>query len=90
MVIKTPNGRKTQIWYFHQPTLTIRTRYNNQSFDIKNSGRTEQMQIYSTNAKWFQLFKYEYYQFINWSNGKALDVKNQKDEEGAEVVVQKN
>jgi hypothetical protein len=28
-VIKTPNGRKTQIWYFHQPSLTIRTRYNN-------------------------------------------------------------
>jgi len=29
MVIKTPNGRKTQVWYFHQQTLTIRTRYNN-------------------------------------------------------------
>lgn len=29
MVIKTPNGRKTQIWYFHQQSLTIRTRYNN-------------------------------------------------------------
>jgi len=40
MVIKTPNGRKTQVWYFHQPSLTIRTRYNNQSFDIKNSGKT--------------------------------------------------
>jgi len=34
MVIKTPNGRKTQIWYFHQQSLTIRTRYNNQSWDI--------------------------------------------------------
>jgi type IV secretory pathway VirD2 relaxase len=29
MVIKTPNGRNTQRWYFHQQTLTIRTRYNN-------------------------------------------------------------
>jgi len=29
MVIKTRNGRKTQIWYFHQQSLTIRTRYNN-------------------------------------------------------------
>jgi hypothetical protein len=34
MVIKTPNGRKTQLWYFHQQTLTIKTRLNNQSFDI--------------------------------------------------------
>jgi hypothetical protein len=39
-VIKTPNGRKTQIWYFHQPSKTIRTRYNNQSWDIKSAGRT--------------------------------------------------
>jgi hypothetical protein len=34
MVIKTPNGRKTQIWYFHQVSKTIRTRLNNQSWDI--------------------------------------------------------
>jgi len=34
MVIKTSNGRKTQVWYFHQQSLTIRTRYNNQSWDI--------------------------------------------------------
>jgi len=53
MAIKTPNGRKTQIWYFHQQTLTIRTRYNNQSFDIKSSGRTSKMQVWSTNSNWF-------------------------------------
>jgi hypothetical protein len=29
MVIKTPNGRNTQVWYFHQQSLTIRTRMNN-------------------------------------------------------------
>jgi hypothetical protein len=28
-VIKTPNGRRTQVWYFHQQSLTIRTRLNN-------------------------------------------------------------
>jgi hypothetical protein len=42
-VIKTPNGRKTQVWYFHQQSLTIRTRYNNQSWDIKSSGKTNDM-----------------------------------------------
>jgi hypothetical protein len=53
MVIKTPNGRKTQVWYFHQQSLTIRTRYNNQSWDIKSSGKTNDMQIWSTNSGWF-------------------------------------
>jgi len=41
MVIKTPNGRKTQIWWFDQKTLTIKTKYNNQSWDIQNSGRNQ-------------------------------------------------
>jgi membrane carboxypeptidase/penicillin-binding protein PbpC len=53
MVIKRRNGRRTQIWYFHQQSLTIRTRYNNQSWDIKNSGKTNEMQIWSTNSGWF-------------------------------------
>jgi hypothetical protein len=39
-VIKTANGRKTQVWYFHQQSKTIRTRLNNQSWDIKSAGRT--------------------------------------------------
>jgi hypothetical protein len=53
MVIKTPNGRKTQVWYFHQQSMTIRTRYNNQSWDINSSGRSTNMQIWSTNSGWW-------------------------------------
>jgi len=53
MVIKTPNGSKSQIWYFDQNTLTIKTRINNQSWDIKSSGRTRDMQIWSTNGGWW-------------------------------------
>jgi hypothetical protein len=87
MVIKTPNGRKTQKWYFHQQSLTIRTRYNNQSWDIKSAGKTNDMQIWSTNSGWFQVFKYDKNQFINWSNSKVLDVKGGKDEEGQAVGV---
>jgi hypothetical protein len=87
MVIKTPNGRKTQVWYFHQQSLTIRTRYNNQSWDIKSAGKTNDMQIWSTNSGWFQVFKYENNQFINWSNKKVLDVTGGKDEEGQAVGV---
>jgi hypothetical protein len=90
MVIKTKNGRKTQVWYFHQQSLTIRTRYNNQSFDIKNAGKTNDMQIWSTNSGWFQLFKYENKQFVNWTNSKVLDVTGSKDNEGGVVGVAGN
>jgi len=81
-VIKTPNGRNTQTWYFHQQSLTIRTRYNNQSWDIKSAGRTNQMQIWSTNSGWFQIFRYQGEKFVNIQNRKVLDVSGGKDVEG--------
>jgi len=59
MVVKTQNGRRTQVWYFHQQSKTIRTRLNNQSWDIKSAGRTRDMQIWSTNSGWFQVFQYQ-------------------------------
>jgi membrane carboxypeptidase/penicillin-binding protein PbpC len=52
-VIKTLNGRKQQIWYFDQKSLTIKTRLNNQSWDIQSAGRTNNMQIWSTNSGWY-------------------------------------
>jgi hypothetical protein len=70
--------------------LTIRTKYNNQSFDIKSAGKTNNMQIWSTNSGWFQIFKYEDGQFINWTNNKVLDVTGSKDEEGQAVGVAGN
>jgi hypothetical protein len=42
-VIKTPNSFKTQIWWFDQRSLTIKSKSNNQSWDIKNSGKTRNM-----------------------------------------------
>jgi hypothetical protein len=87
MVIKTRNGRSTQTWYFHQQSLTIRTKYNNQSWDIQSSGRTNNMQVWSTNSGWFQIFKYDGTFFKNWSNGKVLDVSGGKDVEGQAVIV---
>ena len=53
MVIKTRNGRSSQTWWFDQKSLTIKTKYNNQSFDIQNSGKTNNMQIWSTNSGWW-------------------------------------
>jgi hypothetical protein len=81
MVIKTPNGRKTQTWYFDQKSLTIKTRYNNQSWDIKSAGRTRDMQIWSTNSGWFQVFKYQGEFFVNGQDKSVLDVSANKDAE---------
>jgi hypothetical protein len=53
MVIKVRNGRKTQQWYFDQRSLTIKTRYNNYSWNIVSNGGSSKMQIYSTNSNWW-------------------------------------
>jgi hypothetical protein len=36
--VKTRNGRKTQVWYFHLDSLTIRSKTNNYSWNIPSSG----------------------------------------------------
>jgi hypothetical protein len=40
LLIKTQNGRKSQKWYFHQPSRTIRSREKNQSIEMKSSGNS--------------------------------------------------
>jgi hypothetical protein len=90
IVIKTPNGRNTQRWYFDQRSLTIKTRLNNQSFDIKSSGRTNNMQIWSTNSGWWQVFQYVNNQFVNIQDKRVLDVSGGKDVEAQPAIVSKN
>lgn len=43
LVTKTPNGRRQQVWYFDQRSLTIKSRYNNRSIDIYSSGRSKNL-----------------------------------------------
>jgi hypothetical protein len=89
MVIKTQNGRKTQEWYFDQRSLTIKTRLNNQSWDIQSAGRTRNMQVWSTNSGWFQIFMYRRQNFVNIQSKKVLDVTGNRDQEGQPVIVWK-
>jgi len=53
MVIKTRNGRSSQTWWFDQKSLTIRTKYNNQSWDIQSNGGAKDMRIWSTQSRWW-------------------------------------
>lgn len=53
VVLKTPNGYKSQVWYFDQKSKTIKNQKNNRSLDIQNSGRHRNLQVWSTNSKWW-------------------------------------
>jgi hypothetical protein len=53
LVLKTQNGRTSQRWYFHRATRTIKSRSKNQSIDIKTSGKTDVVQYYTTNSRWW-------------------------------------
>jgi hypothetical protein len=53
IVIKTRNGRNSQRFYFHQQSLTIKTRLNNQSIEIQSNGRNANLRIWSTNSNWW-------------------------------------
>jgi hypothetical protein len=89
MVIKTANGRKTQMWYFDQRTLTIKSRAINRSWDIVNAGKTNNMQVWHTSSQWFQIFMYTGENFVNIQNKKVLDISGNKDAEGQKVIVWK-
>jgi membrane carboxypeptidase/penicillin-binding protein PbpC len=52
-VIKTRNGRKSQVWWFHQQSLTIKSRLRNESWDIKGSGKNTDMQTWTTSSRWW-------------------------------------
>lgn len=54
MVIKTPNARSSQVWYFDRKSKSIKSRESTaKSFDIISSGKSNQMQVYNTNGKWW-------------------------------------
>lgn len=49
LVIKTPNGKDTQKWYFDFKTKTIKSKSNDQSIDSRNTF----LYIYGTNSQWY-------------------------------------
>jgi hypothetical protein len=54
MVIKTRNGRNTQLWYFDQRSRTIKNFQNKGwSWDIRGAGRQTNMQAWNTNSGWW-------------------------------------
>jgi hypothetical protein len=53
LVLKTQNGKISQKWYFHRATRTIKSRAANNSIDIKGSGKSNDVQYYTPNSRWW-------------------------------------
>ena len=53
LVVKTRNGRNTQEWYFDNRSKTIKSKSNNQSIDIRSGGRSNHLQVWTTNSGWW-------------------------------------
>jgi hypothetical protein len=52
-VIKTRNGRSSQKWWFHQQSLTIKSRQYNQSWNILGNGGQQNINVAATNSRWW-------------------------------------
>ena len=54
LVIKTPNGYSSQVFWFDQRSKTIKSWKDKRlSFDIQSAGRSTNMQMWTTNSGWF-------------------------------------
>jgi hypothetical protein len=81
MVVKTPNGRNTQVWQFNCNYMTIENR--RYPMQINNKGNSNQMIVINNsnaNKWWWRDFKYVNGQFINSQNGKAIDATSNNNE----------
>lgn len=86
IVIRRESKKDTQVWYFDQKSKTIKSQKNNESFDIQNAGKSNNMQIWRTNGNWFQQFRLIGMTIMNVKNGKVLDVAANRDADGQNVL----
>jgi len=89
LVIKTHDRtEQNQVFFLDPGTKTIKSVGNKmKSIDIQNSGNSANLQVWKTNARWFQLFKYDNGAIINIKDGRAMDVSGNQDRENQNVIV---
>ena len=79
--------RNTQKFVFDQTSKTIRSvAYKGRSFDIQNAGSSSNLQMWTTNSRWFQLFYLRGNNIVN-TRGKYVDVQGGQDTENRNVIV---
>jgi hypothetical protein len=89
LVVKTHDrANNNQIFFLDPGTKTLKSvGQNTKSIDIQSSGGSSNLQIWTTNARWFQLFKYDNGAIINVKDGRAMDVSANRDREGQNVIM---
>jgi len=89
LVIKSHNRQdNNQIFFLDPGTKTIKSvAQNTKSIDIQNGGGSNNLQIWNTNARWFQLFKYDNGAIVNIKDGRAMDVSGNRDRDGQNVIM---
>ena len=88
LVIKTSNGRKSQIFFFDQRTKTIRNQaQKHYSINIGNRGRNANIELWNTNSEWYQIWQYHNGKgsFTNIKSKKVIEITGGKDTEGSNV-----
>jgi hypothetical protein len=85
-VIKTRNGRDTQVYRFDMRYRTIKSKGYSTAWSHSLDMRNGWMYVHGTGSQWHQLFRYnrQTRQFYN-QRGKVMDVTSNKDQEGEYV-----
>jgi hypothetical protein len=88
MVIKTQNGRRTQVWYFDQVSKTIKSQqWKSHSLDIQGNGASANVRCTNTNSRWWQMFRFSG-EYLTNEKGKVLHVQGNVDAENRNIEVQ--
>jgi hypothetical protein len=82
-------GGISQQFFFDNVSKTIKSKqYPDKSLDIQSAGRSSNLQIWTTNGRWFEVFRIKKEMIVN-ERGKVLDVAGGEDKEGANIIVWK-
>ena len=88
--LKTSNGFNSQVWFFDHKSRTIKSRKTpSYSLQISSSGNNPKMVITSTSSKWWMIWRMEGSYITNIKDGRVIEVKGSKDEEGADIQANK-
>lgn len=85
--IDPSRGNKGQLFMFDGQTKTLKNvQHTSHSITIQSSGNNSGIRMETTNARWFQMFKFENHNIVN-EKGKIIEVQGHVDNENQPVVM---
>jgi len=91
LVVNTMDRTKeNQIFFLDPKSKTIKSvAQKDSSIDIQRAGASNNLQIWTTNSRWFQLFKYVDGNVANIKDNRVLDIAGGKDIDGQNLIIYK-